>query len=477
MTSKKKRKNRGRSGAASRPTASERTQLGYDALKQTGMARPLYVSTRTEDKELARRDRIALSSSVRELVRNFALVGFALRQHLCFVANFRFAADGPDEELNKTVEREFAEWAADPERCCFSRRHDFWALLRLIESLRVRDGDVGVLRVDDGDTQALQIIESDRIRDDEAASVTPTMKHGVRVGRRGENLAYKIYKRTPDEGGYEFERWISAKKMDLIGYFDAYDQVRGVSPLPSGIREYWHLYECFDLALVKMKNEQSVGLVLNRDKSNDGFGTATDRENEAANRFDPQSVVDRYGPGLALFDLNLGESAQMLQDATPSQNFQSFVEATTRLALAALDVPYSFYDGSATNFYGSRGELNHYVERCKLKQRALYPFLNRTTRWLLECWERDGRLPPGSASTPFRWTGAAVPLWLLIGDAKDWQVAISNGFADQRAACELHGVDPRATLRRTAAALADARENGVALAYAPEAVGKTNIGI
>jgi len=464
---------RGAFASVERPT----TRLGYDALSERGMARPLVVSARTEDKELSRRDRLALSSSARELARNFALFGFALRQHLCFVSNFRFACASGDRTLDEAVEREFGAWARDPERCHFSKRHDFWTLLRLIETHRVRDGDVGALRVDDGETQAIQLIEGDRIRDEDAPSATQELKHGVRVGRRGENLAYKIYRRTPEENGYAFERWISARKMDLIGYFDAHDQVRGVSPLPSGVREYWHLYECFDLALIKMKSEMTIGLIVNRDKSDDGFGTDAERAARAENAFDPRAASEKYGDGLMLFDLGLNEKASVFHDGTPSQNFQSFVESTTRLALAALDVPYSFYDGSSTNFYGSRGELNHYVERCKLKQRAFFPFLNKTTRWLLECWERDGRIPRGAASVPFRWTGAAVPLWLLVGDAKDWQVAISNGFADQRTACELHGVDPRGTLRRTSETLDDARANGVSLAYAPEYAGKTNIGI
>lgn len=442
------------------------------------MTRRIYVSPRSEDRELTSYDRVALTSQARELGRNFALFDHAVRQHLNFVARFSFSAVSPDEDQNNRVERAFHEWANDPERCDYEKRHDFATLLRLIETHRLRDGDVGVLRVDDYDGPSLQLILGDRIRDDSVGeSLDPTMRRGVKLGARGENVAYKVYRRTRDESSYEFETWIPADQMDLVGYFDSYDQARGVSPLPSGLREFWHLYECYDAALIKMKHEQSVGLVFKRDKSSDGFGTPEQRAEQRANEFDARKAVEQYGAGTILFDLDKDEDASFMSDGTPSQNFQAFVRETTRLALASLDVPYSFYDGSSTNFYGSKGELNHFIERARAKQRGLFPMLNKTTRWLLATFVRDGILPPEDGNVLFRWTGAVMPLWTLVSEAKDWQIATMNGYVDQRTACELHGMDPRETLRRIAAAKAEAKELGVELAFAPESSINTNVGV
>ena len=66
--------------------------------------------------------------------------------------------------------------------------------------------------------------------------------------------------------------------------------------------------------------------------------------------------------------LKVGEDAEFMESSNPSQNFQSFCESIIRMIFAALDVPFSFYDGSKTNFYGSEGEFEQYLDSVEKKQ-------------------------------------------------------------------------------------------------------------
>lgn len=230
---------------------------------------------RSEDAELTPADRRKMLSASRSLHRNFTVAAWMIRKHLDYVSTFTFQARTGNDSLDDSLERLVRWWSQKGNFDVTGRfsRHQF---TRLAEMRRTVDGDMGVMKLS---SALLQAIEGDRIRtpyaglpaDYSAADFT----HGVRTNAAGKPLEYCICKRgaTNDASGatanFEFERIVPARNLCHFGYFDRFDQVRGISPIAPAVNSLRDTYEGIDYALAKMKVAQLFGLVFYREKSDD----------------------------------------------------------------------------------------------------------------------------------------------------------------------------------------------------------------
>lgn len=453
------------------------TRLKYRAVERDQMRRPIYVSTKTEDRELTSSDRQTLISDARDSLRNFTLAGFVLRKHLQSISYYRFSAGTPDQNLNTELERRVDRWK-NRKNCDAAGRHGFETLLYLIESHRAIDGDVGIARLSNG---KIQIIEGDRIRNPVGDTLSEEWVHGVRVNSYGRALSYAISRRTA-AGGFEHERYISASNFDLLGYFTRVDQVRGVSLLAPATRMFGQLAEALELALGKIKTEQAIALI-------------TQLVGDSALGEDPRSIADRgdeidrrardvFGPGVIHLGLQPGEEAKIFESNSPSQNFQAFVESIIRLVFAAFDVPYSFYDGSAATFFSQKGEFEQYIDSIEKKQAPTIEMLNSwMSDWLLPNWIVDAEnplvLPRGWTCEDVMqncgWSGAGLPTWRMLSNAKEMIAAIQAGLISPVEAIREYGFEPRKNIEDIAELTRFAADAGVALPYGSETV--TNLGL
>lgn len=474
--------------------AGDMVGLKYDAALPTRSRRPFVTSTLSEDKELRPHDRQAIISQGRDLLRNFALAGFMVRKHLQYVASFAFEATcraepGASEErkreidaFNELFEEKIRVWQ-QRRNCDLAQRHCFSELLELIETHRVFDGDVGVLKVGGG---RIQIIEGDRIRNPvDPAWQNTTMLwpdyewvHGVKVGRTGRAFRYAINRRLP-EGGFEFEREVPAENLFLTGYYTRIDQIRGVAKLAPVIEIFAHLHEGIGYALAKAKLGQLLGIFSTHkeddfedgDKNASGMSTV----NEIT-----EALIDKFGPEIAHIAAKTGDTVEMVNANTPSNEFQAFCVMVIRLIFAALDIPYSFFDGDAANYYGQKGELDNYVDSCKLKQTDLIELLDELTEWLVREWVADGELelPEGMTleDVRFEWTGAGLPWWRLIDDAKGYLSAFLCGLASPVAVGKSYKTNVWKNLQDIHDVLGEAKRLDVSLAYGARDGVNTNIG-
>lgn len=455
-------------------------RLKYDAVKFDRLRKPAYYSTKSEDHELTARERQLLISQARDALRNFTIAGFALRKHLQSMAFYRFTAGTPNDSFNRLLESTVRQWKKR-QNCDASGRHNFDTLIGLIESHRAVDGDVGILRLSNG---RIQIIEGDRIRNSSGNELTPEWVHGVKINSYGRALLYDVNRRMP-YGGYEHERFVPAKNMDLVGYYTREDQIRGESLMAPAVRFFSQLYDSIDLALAKQRLEQAMSIAATFEDST-GFAPASLSPAEEAARVREDDftrrAVDVFGPGIMTFTLRPGEDIKFLESNNPSQNFQSFVETVIRLVFAAFDIPYSFYDGSKTNFYGSEGEFEQYIDSVEKKQQPTIEMLNEwITDWLLPNWLLDGliELPAGwtieDVSRDIGWMGAGLPSWRMLRHVKELLLALQTGLLPPTEIIGDYGYDIRRNLQDISKLREAATELNIAVPFGQEAA--HNVGL
>ena len=333
-------------------------------------------------------------------------------------------------------------------------------MIRLLEAQRTVKGDCGLLKLGDG---RLQAIESDRIRNPGGATIAgPNQNwvHGVKLDEAGRALAYAVHRRRM--GTFEFERSVPAGNLILHGYFDRFDQVRGISPIVAALDPLRDLYENFTLALAKAKVEQLFALAFYRGATDAaGVVTPTERKYE----------VD-FGSGPVVLDLDPGDRAEFLTSSSPHSNFQAFGQLILAVAMKALDLPYIFADEGAGVFHSFRGSWLIYDRSCETKREENRDVLNRLTLWRLILAVLDGELtiPKGMqlSDLAWAWNHRGFP-WFdpnkeLTGDL----AAIQAGFdTPQRITQKRGGGDWYANIEQTGKALKFAKEQKVAVSFAP----------
>lgn len=443
----------------------------YEAVESSPTRRTIYVSTKSEDQELSPQKRKALVSESRDQQRNFTLAGFALRKHLQFVSYYRFSAETPNREFNRALERRLDAWKRR-ENCDGARRSAFDELLTLVESHRAVDGDVGILRRSDG---RIQIVEGDRIKNPPDADVEKWV-NGVELDRDGVAKRYAIWSRDRN-GTLVYERNVSADVFDLIAYRTRRDQIRGVSLFAPAVKMISYLYDGLDYALAKLKLEQMMGIVTKLDDGGNLVGVSGTDPNVVGG-----ALREKFGRDLLHIALKTGEEAAFMESNNPSQNFQSFTELVSRLIFASLDLPYSFFDGSKTNFFGSKGEFEQYLDTVEKKQAPTIATLNEWIfDWLLPNWITEGsiQLPSGWTVDKVRedcgWKGSGLPYWRLFEYVKQTQTAINGGLVDPYALADSFGESFTRNIEKLKQAREYAQENGVFLPYGEPV--KTNVGL
>ena len=437
----------------------------YDAIVDKKRRRPPKVRTYAEDRHAGDKDRGKLAATSRDVFRNFSIARWAVQKHLDYVSSFTFQAASGDPALDRDIESLIGGWS-NRHRCDVARRHPFRRMIRLAEARRCVDNDFGFLKVAarKGSTLRgkLQAIEGDRVctPDDLPDQYDRTQfVNGVQVQAGGAASAYVICTRS-DHGRMAFSRVVPARNMLMHGFYDRFDQVRGISPIMASLNTLQDVYEGFDYALAKLKVSQLFGLVTYRSVS-DPMGEESDDDGDGENE-----TVD-FGRGPFQMDLDQDDKAEFLQAATPASETTEFLKLMIHVALKSLDIPYSFFDESFTNFYGSRGGLIQYLKSCKHKIQDLTELLDEITRWRLGLFVEDGELvlPRGMEFDQLRWEWVpdGVPWWDPEKEVRGHTRAIAAGLSDYQRVCRTSGTDFYDNIDKIAEQESYARERGVAL--------------
>jgi capsid protein len=431
---------------------------GYDAIRSNGKRKPVSSILKHEDQELKNGDRHKMLGAARDLSRNFALVAWAIRKHLDYVSMFDFQSRTGNTALDEQIERLMTEWQR-PQNCDAAGRFPFRKMLRLFEACRTKDGDVFALKLQ---SMQLQALEADRIRqpeDLEGTELTPWI-NGIRVNAAGGLAEVSIYDRIGN-GRFIWNRNVPANRVIQHGYFERFDQVRGISPLAAAINSFRDVYEGIDYALAKMKVEQLFALVFYRDAQDSvGLSSGTD-----ANGYQ----VD-FGKGPVQLDLDPGDKADFLKSDNPGSNTREFITVVLSIALKALDLPFNFYDEAHTNFFGSRAAWLLYDRACQSKRDDVAEFLRKITVWLYQGWIVSGQLQLPAGATindlAFEWVHRGMPWWDPAKEIAGNVSAIKAGLDNPYRICKEAGRGEfEENIDAIARAQAYAAERGVVLDY------------
>jgi len=387
---------------------------------------------KSTDRLLPKDKRKNLQLNTQDLQRNFPIAAWAIRRHLDYVSCFNFQAKNKDAGLNRDIEA-LMSWYSRPANCDVAGRHSLRAQTRINEALRVVDGDMATVTYQTGH---LQGIESDRIRDPDKIRKDDDRElgnwvQGFDTDRRGRLRRMAVHRRSKS-GKYEFDGYVQAKDFFHLGYFERYDQVRGISPLASALSTFRDVSENFAYALAKTKIAQLFGLVFYSDSPEEVGNSSVESEDEDGDGTPEDRYEVKLNDGPFKLELDERDRAEFLESKSPAIEFQSFNHAMIAAALKSVDIPFSFYDESFTNFFGSRAALMHYIRSTAWKQESLQRHLNSITEFRLVRFivDRVLRLPRGMQFSDLRWEWVAtgVPWWDPLKEIQADMLAVGAGF-------------------------------------------------
>jgi capsid protein len=432
---------------------------GYDAINPRGRRQSGPSTITREDNLLRTGRRTKLSSTSQDLVRNFTLAGWMIRRHLDYVALFDFHsrnANAKHLKADKVVLRDLdAEISrlmkedSKPEQMDIGGRFGREKMFRIAEMRRTVDGDMGLLKIQSGH---LQGIESDLIRnptdqDLRGASFRGNGKptewvEGVKIGTAGKAQSFAIHRRGRGGSSYELQNIVPATNLIHYGHFSRFasDQVRGISPVVAGLNNMRDVYEGIDLSLAKMKVSQLFAFAVFSEALQH---TGDIEEEDATEDGEGKKYNVDFGSGPVHLELDPGDRAEFLESKTPSTELQAFCQLVIGIGIKALDIPYSFYDESFTNFFGSRAAWSHYERSCIDKRTDQVTMRDDFTRWKLQTWIKSGRLtlPLGMtiADLEWEWVPRGIPWWDPSKEIRGDKEAISAGFDNPESVCKSRG--------------------------------------
>lgn len=439
------------------------SSFGYDAAENRhGRRKPIATRVMSEDAVMTKTARRKTIASARDMFRNFAIAAWAVRKHLDYVTQFTFQCRTKDKDFNREMEKRVAQWGS---RGAFdiANRHALPRFVRLMECRAVCDHDVAAIRLGSGHLQA---IESDRVQTPDKIGKGEIWTQGVRTNAQGAPLEYGVRNRGEGGKGYDEGRRVPARNMWLHGYFDSFDQFRGVSPLVASINSMRDVYEGIDFGLAKLKVEQMFALAFYREAKNGVGPLDPDEEEPEVGGYE----VKLDGSSMVL-DLDPGDKAEFMKSDAPGGNTTQFLQAVIAIALKSLDIPFSFYDESFTNFFGSRAAWLHYERSCKDKRARIDEFLQWWTRWRMKLDILSGKLklPAGlNLADPFwEWVPDGMPWWDPVKEINGDNMAIKGAYTTPQKVCKQRGGgDFYDNVDQIAEAIEYAQGKGVPLEYA-----------
>lgn len=331
-----------------------------------------------------------------------------------------------------------------------------------------RDGDVGFIKTLDNGFPQIQAIEADRIRANPFpfnSDFDKTFIGGVKVGRTGRPLSFKVWERQLYMG-FENPREIEASSFIFLKEKSRFDGIRGVTAFERGALN--HMRDIKEIIAAEKKAVKVAGkwaVLIKR--------FAGGKPVSSVNLFGPKTdgtgnnYSEEVQDGLIKYLLP-GEDASSFQSNRPSPTFQGFLEFLIRDIAVSLELPVGFVwsllglTGPSVRLESKQAEKTFQAEIEQLERTFLNPLCAWVITWAMM---ESKRLPFNPYWYKFEFNRPSHP---SIDVGRE-----SKADLDELAACVTSEVDLSAergrnafrTLKKKArfaqAVLATAKEFGV----------------
>ena len=463
---------------------SREKELDYSAVQDKQRRQAPQTTVKHEEKILTPRKRSKINATSQDQMRNISLVAWMVRKHLDYVSkfhvSFRVAKNQGDTNgiaLDNLVNR-ILNWHGRPQNLDISSRFGRDELFRMFELEKVVCGDAALLKLPD---LKLQAIESDLIaKGQQAPEGVPSS--GVIVDKYGKPIQYAICNRGDSGIKHVHDRIVPASSVIFDAYWTRFgSQFRGVSPLSTAINTVQDLYEAFEWNLIKAKMMALFGLAIMHDPEGTpeygGAGGATD-ETADADDTATDSNLDLNPRAVNIMDMNPGERVQTIESATPSQEFVEGSKLFVRIAMLALDIPYTCFDSNGSSFSGRIADLNEYEVSVDWKRTKNRYVRKAYSDWLIATIWNDENSPwnlrqvAGAAGLGLRdvqesieWIPSGSPWLDKLKQIQGDKQAIEIGEDNPIDAARRKGQDVFANIDKTARVFEYAKEKGVPLMF------------
>jgi len=323
------------------------------------------------------------------------------------------------ESWQRQAEREFAIWARRPD---FTSRLNFDELQELVFRAVLESGDIFVARRRRKDRQdtyglKLQLIEADRVSNENNGSNSATLVDGIELDTDGVPVAYHISSRHPDDVGRgvkrEWRRFEAGSSLtgqpQILHLYKQLrpDQARGIpylSPVVEAIKQLGDYAEAeVRAAVISAMFTVFVKPGMVSDDGDADFVGTTEG-------VDPNSEI-ALGNG-AIVDLGPNEDVVFADPKRPNTAFDGFVTAMSRHIGVALELPYEMLLKSFTASYSaSRAALEMAWQMFRTRRSWLaWKFCQPVYEWVITEAVASGRLSaPGYFDDPIireAWLGS-----------------------------------------------------------------------
>ena len=408
----------------------------------------------------------------RDLYKDSSLFRWAVDFHCKNTTGFVFQAKSKDKGFNRALEQYYEHFNRTLD---FSGRYSFEELREIWERRAVIDGDVLLVKLNNGQIQSYQ---SDWIRGNDNGFV-----QGVKLDEFGRPLGYQIERTTTN--GKTIKNYYPARHSILIAYWTGeLDAYRGVSPLAPSFAIFEDLNDVQEFMTAKIKLEASMGIFLKKSKANSPFTfSAPDLPEELSDdnieghvnsdgsyanyQREKKRQWDFSKPGIKGFELEDGEDIAQVGNNSPGSTFKDYFLAILQAGLKPLSIPLTIYQENLSNYYCSRAAygLYQYQTLNRLKfNRALY---TKLFQWRLALDVLNGtiELPENMLvkDTPFTFIPEEHSVLDMDREMKGHGVGVQYGFVSPQQVCGKFGRDYYQTVDEIAQAMKYAQERGVNL--------------
>jgi capsid protein len=406
------------------------------------------------------RDRLQLLREAEDLENNFAPAKTINRKYAMYVAPTSYHAQTGDSKLDRDVEDWLnAEWFPN---CDITGRWDFFSMMAFGVLGMNRGGDYGWAFMRPGYDERMSLedvsglpfriqgVEPDRLGGVYQNVVQENYIAGITLGRYGEPVSYRVFRRSPTVGQYTDP--VDVIAANFVHYTDPMriDMYRGVSKLDAATVHLRDLMETLEFLKAKQKLASALTLFTG--------STGAQIPGSGGGGMNPYAATLPNGQAATQQDIMYGQINHLVagQDikfpdtAAPGIESQYLCQKLLELTAMSYNLPYSFaLDASALGGVSARLESEQAKGEFNRGQKVLARHASRIKDAALLDAMAKGDFPASVGRKIFkgRWGYRAHPQPDIGKEASAAIMQWQNGLLDPLAHFVEQGQDPEDVAR------------------------------